>query len=193
MEKYKFRATVYLVFLFVSLFVNGLLLYMLISGHTTIEECKVDEPENKDITSLMIDANKIYKDAYELINGEASNFYIPSEFVDKNNPTSACYLVNFNGLEKYFTDDLRADLTGNLIISDGNLYDCNDELTKKMFVSLFGVTDQGLRDLNYIMDNDDILLVSGKLSYNEFISGDPYPLYMIFKRVDGKLLIDSFE
>lgn len=193
MEKYKFKSTVFLVFLLVSLFINGLLLYMLISGYSSNKNYCTDTKMPVDVDALTKEVNQIYKDAYELINGGASNFYIPSDYADNNNPDSACYLVNFNGLDKYFTSELLAKLSTNLIQVNGNYYDCNEEIAKRLFVSLFGITDQGIRDLKYVTSSDDIILVNGKLSYNSFIPGDASPLYMVFKRVEDKLLIDYFE
>ncbi len=193
MEKYKFKSTVFLVFLLVSLFINSLLLYMLISGYPSDKKFCTDKTIPVDVDSLTKEVNQVYKDAYELINGDSSNFYTLSDYVDNNNPNSACYVVNFNGLDKYFTSELIAKLSNNLIQVNGNLYDCNEEIAKRLFVSLFGITDQGLRDLKYVTSGDDIILVNGKLSYNSFIPGDKSPLYMVFKRVDDKLLIDYFE
>ena len=59
MEKYRFKSTVYLVFLLVSLFVNGLLLYMLIVDNPVKE--KEEEKEEKNIIELDRKANDIYR------------------------------------------------------------------------------------------------------------------------------------
>lgn len=175
MEKYKFRSTVYLVFLLVSLFVNGLLLYMLITDYGHEDN---DNFDKVNINALMSDAEIIYKDAYELINGVESNFYIPNDYVDVNNPNSACYLVNFDGLEYYFTSELIKNFKNNLIQHDNRLYDCNGEVSKILNSSIFNKNKK--ENLEYISFDNDILL--GKINN----------LYVVFKNVNGKLLIDSF-
>lgn len=188
MEKYRFRSTIYLVFLLVSLLVNGLLLYMLID-YPGYVECK--SADSIDFNLLTEDANSIYKRAYGVINGD--NFYMPSEVTSQGDEKTTCYLVNISLLEDYFTPDLLNKFANNLEIIDNKMYDCNEDIFRKLFVSLFGITDQGIRELKYISGSDDIFLFSGKLPQNEFIAGDKSPLYIVFKKVNGKLLIDHFE
>lgn len=192
MEKYKFRSTVYLVFLVVSLFVNGLLLYMLITGYPQNQECEKLN-NNTNMKEVMKEINTLYSDAYDLINGENSSFYVPTSYVNENIPDYACYLVNTDGLKNYFTEELLGEIEYKLLDEDGIRYDCNGEIQKMFFSGLFGLTDQGKRELKYVMSDTDTILVSGKLSSNEFINGDIRPLYMVLKIVDGRLLIDSFE
>lgn len=186
MEKYKFRSTVYLVFLLVSLFVNGLVLYMLMSGYS------VKTHENYEINeiSIMEDVNRVYKDAYNLINSDDFYVVIDTPLID---PVDVCYSVDIAALKYYFTEDFIEYLSSNLENIDGNMCDCSGEIQNIFFSSLFGLTDQGIRELNYVMSNDDVVLVKGKLKSNEFIMGDLKYLYMVLKYEKGKLLIDSFE
>lgn len=191
MEKYRFKSTVYLVFLLVSLFVNGLLLYMLIVDNPTKEKEEVKETPN--ISELERVANDVYKNAYNIINGEDSKFYMLSDYKNKIDPASVCYIVDLNSLNGIFTDRLLTKISSKLIIDNKVFYDCDETVAKVLFSSLFGITDQGIRDLKYVTSSDNTLVLNGKLEGNDFISGDDYYLYMILKKENGKFLIDSFE
>ena len=186
MEKYKFRSTVYLVFLLVSLFINCVLLYMLIFENN---KPIIVENNNDNHDTLVSDANKVYEDAYNLFNGDNSNFYV-NEYENK---LESCDLINFNGLENYFTNKAVSKLAENLIIENGNYYDCENKLKAELSYGLFGTYHQRVRTLNYVASSDDTLVVYGKLDYDGSVNNDTYPLYMIFKLVHNKWLIDYFE
>lgn len=191
MEKYRFKSTVYLVFLLVSLFVNGLLLYMLIVDNPVKEKEEVKEGPN--ISELERKANDIYRESYNIINRENSDFYMLSDYKNKLNLSNACYTVDLNSLSGVFTDRLLKVLSNDLLLDNNIFYDCDETMHRKLFTSLFGVTDQGLSELKYVTSNEDTLVLRRKLEGNDFIKGDDYYLYIILKLENGKYLIDSFE
>lgn len=183
MEKYKYKSTVYLVFMLVSLFINGVLLYMLIvEDNKVVEETK--EPEviiNQD--ELVNEAMKVYKSVYDIFNDQNSNFYI-NNYEGKR---WGCVLVNFNEVDEYFTKKSLTKLSQDLNYQNGIYTDCKNNLKNELSQGLFGNTQESIKSLEYIASNDDTLIVSGKLEYNN------YPLYMILKYEDDKWKIDIFE
>lgn len=191
MEKYRFRSTVYLVFLLVSLFVNGILFYMLISDEVS---CKLDDPTTKEVDTVVLvrEAENVYDLAYKMLNENKSNIYTLVDYRSINYPNQVCYLVNFSEFEKYFTEKAVSMFKDKLTEDMGNFYDCNDIINDKIFDSIFGSFGQGIRTLIHIYSNDDTMLVTGKLE-NSLYHEDKYPLYMILKKVNNKWLIDSFE
>ena len=189
MEKYKYKSTVYLVFMLVSLFINGVLLYMLIfEDNKVLEEIK--EPEvtiNKD--ELVNEAIKVYQGAYEIFNGEDSNFYV-NNYEGKR---WGCVLINLDLLEEYFTQKALAKLSQDLNYQNGIYIDCKSILKKTLAQGLFSNTEESIKNFEYVLSNNDTLIVSGKLEYDEHVNSDTYPLYMILKYDDNKWKIDKFE
>lgn len=185
MDKYKFRATVYLIFLLVSLFVNGLLLYMLITNESkVVEEPKIEERREEDENKVSIELiQDLYSGAYNHIN--------TAVFVDTGFKMNykKCLLVNFNGMEDYFTTKAIENMKVNLVYKDNNYYDCSDTLGSSLFNSLLG---EKKRDLEMILSDKDNILVKSKFKYgcDEI---DDFPHYMILIKMNDKWLIDSYE
>lgn len=189
MEKYKYKSTIYLVFLLVSLFINAVLLYMLIAEDKKDVE-KVDDPIisiNKD--ELVSEAMQVYQSVYDIFNSEESNFYIKNY----EGKRWGCVLINFNGLDEYFTTKAIAELSKNLNFENGIYTDCKNILKTKLSHGLFGSFQQRVRELKYVASGDDTLIVSGKLEYDGYVNSDTYPLYMMLKYEDNKWKIDQFE
>lgn len=189
MESLKFKNTVYLVFLIVSLCINALVIYMLI-----------EEPKEEEVTipqivtqdnreNLVSTAMQVYKGAYDIINNEDSGFYI----IEHTAPNKKCPIVSTGMLNNYFSSKAIVDLVGNISYVDGNYYDCDGSLKEALSDGLFGNVYKTVRDLEYIASNDDTLIVKGQLVDNDTVIGDNYPLYMILRYENGKWLIDLFE
>ncbi|MCH5167249.1 MAG: hypothetical protein J1F35_05080 [Erysipelotrichales bacterium] len=194
MDKYRFRSTVYLVFLLVSLFINGVLLYMLIdvTNNTSSDNANSDIETKTDVDDkeyLVSEAMKVYEDAYRVFNEENNNFFIDN-YEGKN---QKCTLINFNMIDNYFTAKAIAELSKNLTLNNGAYYDCHNYLKEELSYGLFGTIHQRARDLKYISSVEDTLIVSGQLEYDGTVNNDVYPLYMIFKYENNKWLIDFFE
>ena len=97
MKNYKYKSTIYLVFLTVSLLFNALFLYVLICEYpqNEVRENEIVEP-NYDLEFNA--AKKVYLNAYKFIN-EDNKLYIPVEYKLNDNSTKSCYLVRLTGLE----------------------------------------------------------------------------------------------
>lgn len=187
MDKYKFRATVYLIFLLVSLFVNGLLLYMLITNenNTNVEEPKIEEKvkeEEKDSVSLEL-IQDVYNNTYDYIN---AGVFVDTGF--KKN-YKKCLLVNFNGMEDYFTNKAIESMKTSLVFDDNNYYDCANVLSSSLFKSILG---EKTRDLEMVLSDENHVLVKSKFQYgcDEI---DDFPHYMILIKMNDKWLVDSYE
>ena len=101
MKNYKYKSTIYLVFLTVSLLVNALFLYVLVCEYpqNKVRENEVVEP-NYDVEFNAV--KKFYLNAYKFIN-EDNNLYVPVEYKLNYDSTRSCFLVRLTGLEEYFT------------------------------------------------------------------------------------------
>lgn len=184
MDKYKVKATIYLIFLSVSLFVNGMLLYMLIANENKKEEPKIEEKCEEEKTEVAIDTiQEVYENVYNYIN--------TGVFVDTNFKMNykKCLLVNFNGMNEYFTNKAIENMKVNLVYKDDNYYDCLDILSSSLFNSILG---ERVRDLEMVLSDDNHVLVSSKFQYgcDEI---DDFPLYMILVKENDKWLVDSYE
>lgn len=182
MDKYKFKSTVYLVFLLVSLFISGMLLYMLISNEYRNKEKVKEEPK---IENVSIDTiQDVYSKTYDYING--GNVFIDTGYKVNN---EVCPLVNFNGMEDYFTNKAINSMKKHLKYVENNYYDCGYILESTLFNSMLG---ERKREIEIILSSDTRALVSSKFKYGcEEI--DDYPLYMVISKENNLWLIDSFE
>lgn len=175
MDKYKVRSTIYLVFLLVSLFVNGMLLYMLISGEDKVSEVD-DKNEKTKVAEVSIEEIKsVYHDAYSYING--TNIFIDTGY--KLNYNTKCNLVNFNGMEDYFTSKSIDAMKKYLVFDDNNYYDCSNTLNSSLFNSILGEKE---RDLEIVLNGEDKVLVKSNFKYgcDEI---DDFPLYMVLVKI----------
>ena len=188
MDKYKFKSTVFLVFLLVSLFINGVLIYMLIdvNNNDANIETTIKEDNRKYLVS---EAMKVYEEVYDILNKEDGNFFIN----DYDSKVKECVLINFNGMENYFTVKAMGELSKELTFDGGSYYDCNNYLKDHLSYGLFGIIHQRVRDLKYVASDGNTLVVSGQLEYDGTVNSDADPLYMIFKYENNKWLIDLFE
>lgn len=185
MDKYKVRSTIYLVFLLVSLFVNGMFLYMLISGENKDKVVNDDNDEVNVVTVSLDEIKSVYHDAYNYINGV--NIFIDTGY--KLNYNTKCNLVNFNGMEDYFSVKAIDEMKKYLVFDDNNYYDCSNTLNSSLFNSILGNKE---RDLEIVLSSEDKVLVKSNFKYgcDEI---DDYPLYMILVKTNDKWLIDSYE
>lgn len=188
MEKYRVKCTIYKVFLLVTLFISGVLLYMLIGSE---KDNTPSTPRETNTSEDLTDIKSLYREAYNFVNGENSTFII-SDF-PKTYKTKSCTLVNFNGAEKYFTNKAIKEMSRFLDMYDGNYYDCNKVFENKLNVGLFGSYHQKERDLTLVSKTNDLIIMTGKLEASDVTIADEYPLYIVFKNSDNKWLIDSFE
>ncbi len=182
MDKYKVRSTTYLIFLLVSLFVNGMFLYMLISEEKTFEPKTEERKQEKKEVSIDT-IQEIYSEAYEYING--GNIFIDTGY--KLNYNTRCNLVNFNGMEDYFSNKAIENMKKYLVFDKTNYYDCSNTLNSSLFNSLLGEKE---RTLELVLSDEKQVLVSSKFEEDEI---NDFPLYMVFVKEDDKWLIDSYE
>ncbi len=183
MDRLRFKATVYFVFLLVSLVINGIMLFMLMNED--MKECVdvVNDPEHQIVEQI---ADSVYKAAYNYINGEES-FVKTTSFVHPELPNQSCVLVDFTDSANYFTKKAINDLQDGLVINGDSYYDCTNNLDKIRIKSLFGTTNQGIRILKYVVADDNTIVVEGN------IPADMFSFYLILKKENGRWLIDSFE
>lgn len=103
------------------------------------------------------------------------------------------YVINKSNAEKYFTEKAIAYLEH-----------YQDDIGNLLLSSIFNVTDQGKRPLKILTVKDDTVIVTGQIvngvidteedtSDWDWLSDDQYPLYIIYKNVNGTYKIDSFE
>lgn len=184
MDKYKFRSTIYLIFLLVSLFINGMLLYMLISEEE-VSEPKIEEKKQDKFEVAIDDIQEVYENAYEYINGD--NIFVDTGY--KLNYNTRCNLVNFNGMEDYFSSKAIENMKKYLVFDETNYYDCGNTLNSSLFNSILG---EKVRDLEMVLSDEKQVLVTSKfeIGCNEI---DDFPLYMVLVKEDDEWLIDSYE
>lgn len=188
MKNYKYKSTIYLVFLIVSLLVNALFLYVLVCEYpqNKVRENEVVEP-NYDVEFNAV--KKVYLNAYKFIN-EDNNLYIPVEYKLNYDSTRSCFLVRLTGLEEYFTSNFIEGLSNNLIKDGENYYDFNNYIKDRLFNKLFISSDNNIKNLEYVMMEQDLMLV--KYTY-EMNYGYIHTSYMLLKKENENWLIEAFE
>ena len=188
MKNYKYKSTIYLVFLTVSLLVNALFLYVLVCEYpqNKVRENEVVEP-NYDVEFNAV--KKFYLNAYKFIN-EDNNLYVPVEYKLNYDSTRSCFLVRLTGLEEYFTSNFIEGLSNNLIKDGENYYDCNNYIKDRLFNKLFISSDNNIKNLEYVMMEQDLMLV--KYTY-EMNYGYINTSYMLLKKENENWLIEAFE
>lgn len=176
-----------IVMIFVLVIVIGAYLANIINNKTLTKE---------EATKI---AQTVYEEAYSEI-GEGTNLIKDSTIYYKfssENRRLECNMLDFSNIDSLFTKKGLYNIENNYADSflDGYYYCSWSEgdymfhsKVEKFMSTIFGVTDQGIRDLTVVSVTSDTILATGTLFDNT------YPFYIIFKKdSNNKWLIDSFE
>ena len=99
--------------------------------------------------------------------------------------------VDYTKLKELFTDDGIKYLEENYLYNDGGIYYDSEELIH----SIFGITNQGKRDLEIVLYDDNLVLAKAKITtpQNQFSSGSYGGEYILFKKVNNIWKVEIFE
>lgn len=183
MEKYKFKLTVSRVFLIVCFLIILLLSYMLVIEHDKVKTLEKNDTSVEE-TFKESDALKIANDSYR----SAYNYVNNSLFINNESLEYGCMQVNVDNLNNYFTDKVVNDFKNSLETNELIYYDCGTLYNTLDLASIFGVTDQGIRELTIVSYKENIIIANGKLN-NEYEKDR----YIVFVKENDKWLIDMYE
>lgn len=126
MEKYKFRSTVYGVFLLISILI--LIIFIALSDSNK----KTKNKTISEVNSVL----ELYNNAYS---------FISSDLLSKDTYRinySYCNIFNIYGLKNYFTESLINKLDFDFISTKDNNYDCGDNKSKIINSNIFSKNNE---------------------------------------------------
>ena len=148
---------------------------------------------------------KLYEDAYiALAEGGNLHEYKTYELTDEYHDYK-CYKADLSPIEKYFTLKSYEYIVDNFTHKfDDGIYHCSEvdgvyyPYKVDFLASIFGMTDQELRDIKVISYNDEYIVALGQTvvtTTEEYTStsSDKYPFYIILKKESNSWKIDLFE
>lgn len=144
------------------------------------ENEKIDNTQNENSSNLSTVA-KIYEEAYIKMSEIDGTGILKTEFINNN----IINTINESEAKKYFTDKAIDYLNKN-----------SNNIQNILLSSIFNVTDQEKRTLTVVLENKDTLIASGQIvngGSTGQLSNDKYPLYIIFKNINGVWKIDMFD
>lgn len=169
--------------------------------YSSDQSVKINKPELTKEQAKEI-AQVKYEEAYNLL-GEGAGLTKDYKKTIKDESSNLkdrnCLSADFSILPKFFTDKAQHAIASKYSPVGDSYYSCNE--TEVFWLSsIFGVTNQGKRDLQIVVATDDLIVATGKLATMvppegkvSVVAGDIQPHYIIFKKVNDDWLIDFFE